>query len=411
MFPSEEHPSVNFIQERRYDIDWLRILAMLLVFLFHCARFFGGGGWHLKNPGGDSLVATLFIGLLDLWLMPLFFLLSGVGSWYALESRTGKQYLMNRVKRILLPLYGVGACIILLPQAYFEAITNGGFTGTFREGLPLYIAAAFTTPPSLEDPFFFSIFYGHLWFLQFLFLISLLVLPLLLFLKTDDGRRVIAGLAGCCGRWGGAFLFVVPLAFVRIALTHFFQGQEHSWAHFFYFTVFFVIGYILPADQRFTEGIKKVGWFCLVLGVVGTGAEGLFIFGLKYNYASLFRPGGEPFSLLYVLFNAIMSVAGWCWVAFVLSLGARHLNFTNKMRAYGNEAVLPFYILHQTVILCVGWYVIRGEMGSLSKFVIIAATSFALIMLVYELLVQRFNLMRLLFGMATKKTSAEKPRL
>ena len=63
--------------------------------------------------------------------MPLFFLLSGAGSWYALKSRTGGQYLLERVKRILIPLYGVGACILLLPQAYFEAVTNDGYTGTF----------------------------------------------------------------------------------------------------------------------------------------------------------------------------------------------------------------------------------------------------------------------------------------
>ncbi len=112
---------------------------MMMVFFFHCARFFGGGGWHLKNPGEEDLLASLFIGLLDVWIMPLFFLLSGAGSWYALESRTGGQYLLERVKRILIPLYGVGACILLLPQVYFEAITNGGYTGTFREGLPLIL--------------------------------------------------------------------------------------------------------------------------------------------------------------------------------------------------------------------------------------------------------------------------------
>ena len=110
------------MQERRYDLDWLRVLAMIMVFLFHCARFFGGGGWHLKNPGEESLIATLFIGMLDLWIMPLLFLLSGAGSWYALKSRTGGQYLLERVKRILIPLYGVGACILLLPQAHFEAV-------------------------------------------------------------------------------------------------------------------------------------------------------------------------------------------------------------------------------------------------------------------------------------------------
>ena len=94
----------KILQERRYDIDGMRILAMLMVFLFHCARFFGGGGWHLKNPGEESLIATLFIGLLDLWIMPLFFLLSGAGSWYALASKTPGQYLLEKVKRILIPL-------------------------------------------------------------------------------------------------------------------------------------------------------------------------------------------------------------------------------------------------------------------------------------------------------------------
>jgi peptidoglycan/LPS O-acetylase OafA/YrhL len=393
----------KILQERRYDIDWLRVLAMLLVFLFHCARFFGGGGWHLKNPGEENLIATLFIGLLDLWMMPLFFLLSGAGSWYALTSRSAGQYLLERIKRILIPLYGVGACILLLPQAYFEAVTNGGYTGTFWEGLPLYIAAAVTTAPSFDDPFFFNIFYGHLWFLQYLFLISVLVLPLLLFLRSERGRSFIAKLAGWCNHWGGVFLFLIPLAVIRITLTHLFQGQQHSWAHFLSFTVFFAIGYIIPADERFTEGIKKVGWFCLAMGIVGFAAEGIFIFVLKYNYANLHHPGGEPFSLMYVLFNATMSIAGWSWVVFMLSLGAKYLNFKSKLVIYGNEAVLPFYIFHQTVILCVGWFVIRWNMAILSKYLIIAVVSFTLIIVFYEVLVRPFNLMRFIFGMRPRK--------
>ena len=397
------------MQERRYDIDWLRVLAMMMIFFFHCARFFGGGGWHLKNPGEESLIATLFIGLLDLWIMPLFFLLSGAGSWYALKSRTGGQYLLERVKRILIPLYGVGAFILLLPQVYFEAVTNEGYTGTFWEGLPLYFIDVFTTAPNFNDPFFFNIFMGHLWFLQYLFLISLFVLPLLLFLRSEQGQRLIAKLAGWCGRWGGVFLFLIPLAVFRIALTHFFRGQEHSWAHFINFTIFFLIGYIIPADKRFTEGIKKVGWLCLALGIIGFAAEGTFIFVLNYNYGNIHHPGGEPFSLMYVLFNTTMSIASWSWVAFVLSFGMKYLNVKSKLVTYGNEAVLPFYIFHQTIILCVGWFVIRWNIGIGSKFLIIAVVSFALIMVLYELLVRRFNVVRFLFGMRPKKKPSATP--
>jgi peptidoglycan/LPS O-acetylase OafA/YrhL len=399
----------SFMQERRYDIDWLRVLAMMMVFFFHCARFFGGGGWHLKNPGEESLIATLFLGLLDLWIMPLFFLLSGTGSWYALKSKTGGQYLLERVKRILIPLYGIGAFIIVVPQVYFEAVTNGGYTGTFWEGLPQYITSIFTTPPSFDDPFFFNVFMGHLWFLQYLFLISLLVLPLLLFLRSERGRRFTAKLAEWCVRWGGIFLFLIPLALVRIAFTHFFKGQEHSWTHFLTFAVFFVIGYIISADERFTEGIKKVGWFCLPLGFIGFAGEGAFIFILKYNYANLYHAGGEPFSLTYVFFNTTMSIASWSWVVFIFCLGAKYLNRPGRMLTYANEAVLPFYILHQTVILCVGWFVIRWNIGMLTKYFIIAVCSFIIIMTLYEVLVKYFNILRFLFGMRPKKKTSATP--
>jgi hypothetical protein len=130
---------------------------------------------------------------------------------------------------------------------------------------------------------------------------------------------------------------------------------------------------------------------------------------LNYNYANLHHPGGEPFSLMYVIFNATMGIAGWSWVAFMLSLGARYLNVKNKLVTYGNEAVLPFYIFHQNIILCVGWFVIRWNMNILSKYLIIAVISFILIIVLYEMLVRPFNVMRFLFGMRPKRKPAAPP--
>jgi len=91
--------SVTTKPSRLHYIDWLRILAMLAIFFFHSNRFFDEVGWHLKNAD-QSIVSTMFTGLLDLWLMQLFFLLSGVGSWYALKFRSGGQYLVDRVKHL-----------------------------------------------------------------------------------------------------------------------------------------------------------------------------------------------------------------------------------------------------------------------------------------------------------------------
>ena len=95
--------------------------------------------------------------------------------------------------------------------------------------------------------------------------------------------------------------------------------------------------------------------------------------------------------------------ASWSAVVFILNIGARYLNTNNQFLAYGNEAVLPFYLFHQTIILSVGWYVIRWDTGILIKFLIIAVASFVLIMVLYELLVRRFNMVRFLFGMRPRK--------
>ena len=382
--------------QRRYDIDWLRVLIMLAVFLFHCARFFGGGTWHLNNAE-ESIVAMVFIGWLDMWFMPLFCLLSGVGSWYALKSRTNGQYLWERVKRILVPLYTVGLFLLLPIQFYFELFSNAGYRGTFWEMLPRYFRGltrfSFASPGNLVR----LPFGGHLWFLQYLFLISLVALPLLRYLRSEQGLRLIDRLAGWCNRRGGIFLFLIPLLLVRIGLRSVLSG-EHTWADFLEFVVFFVIGYMLPADSRFTASIKKHGWICLVLGLAAYGGEGFFVLGLGYNY-----PGGEPFSLMFVLFETIMAIGRWSWMVFVLSLGAKHLNFKHTLLAYGNEAVLPFYLFHQTIILCVGWFVIRWNIGILPKYLIIAVMSFTLIMGLYELLVRRFNVVRFFFGMRPKR--------
>lgn len=387
------------MQERRYDIDWLRVIAILAVFFYHCTRFFDIEGWHIKNAEQSLAVFVLSSGLIWTWAMSLFFLLSGVGAWYALNSRTGRQFLVERVKRLLIPLYTVGLILLLPPQFYFEIFTNDGYRGTFWGMLPRYFSGlgriSLDWPGDLL-PFPFS---GHLWFLLFLFLISLVTLPLLLYLKSEPGRRWIDRIAGWCDHRGGIFLFIIPLSLILICLIFLSNGQN-NWADFLWYAVFFVAGYIMVADERFTQSVERHGWLCLALWLIGFfGAVTFFALVLDYNPT----PGKEPFSLIYILYQIVWSITCWSAVVFMLSLGAKYLTFNNKILAYANETVLPFYLLHQTIILCVGWFVIPLSMGLLPKYLIIAVIAFALIMVVYELLIRRFNIVRFLFGMRPKR--------
>ena len=400
------------MKERRYDIDWLRVIAMLAVFVFHCTRFFGTEGWHLKNPDQSMVVFVLARGLIWPWVMELFFVVSGVAAWYALKSRSGGQYLWERVKRLLIPLYTVGLFILIPPQAYFESVTNGGYAGTFGEMLSLYfgrIPADFLDifPSVLYDParlvpFTFS---GHLWFLQYLFLISLVTLPLLLYLRSERGIRQIIRVAGWSDRRGGIFLFVIPLVALLIGFRSLFGGGR-TWTDFFWYTTFFLIGYILFADERFARSIKRHGWVCLAFWLIGFfGALSILVLVLGYDPMQ----GNEPFSLTYLSYQIVWSITSWSAVVFMLSMGIKYLNYNNNVLDYANEAVLPFYLLHQTVILCVGWFVIPWSLGIAPKFLIISIVSFTLILVIYELLVKPFNGVRFLFGMRPKKKPSANP--
>jgi glucan biosynthesis protein C len=388
--------------ERRYDIDWLRVLAMLAVFVFHCARFFDTEGWHLKNGDQSFVLFILTRGLMWPWLMEIFFLLSGVGVWYLLRTRSAGAFVLDRAKRLLVPLFTVGLFILMPPQFYFEQITNEGYTGGFWRSLPAYFGDWGLPRLSAWPTTLFNLpFGGHLWFLKFLFLISLATLPLLVFLKSPRGLRCIDVLARWCSRRCGVFLFVIPLALTLLIFRRVFP-VERGWAEFIWYAIYFLIGYLIPADKRFAEAFKRNGWLGLALWIVGFfGGVGTLVLVLGYNTS----PGAEPFSLQYVLFQVIWSIASWGSIVFLLSLGGRYLNFNNRVLAYANEAVLPFYVFHQTVILIVGYFIIRLNMGILPKFLIIAVLSFAAIMALYEYAVRPSALMRFLFGMRAQRPS------
>ena len=384
------------MKERRYDIDWLRATVLSAVFLFHCSCPFRSSPWILNNAE-RSPVADVFGYWLSMWFMPLFFLLSGVGSRYALQSVSSGQYISERIKRLVLPLYTTGLYLLLPISSYFWIVNNADYHGTFWEMFPGYFSGMGLFSIARPGDLLHVPFHGHLWFLQFLFLISLVTLPLMRYLRSEQGLRRIDFMAESGRRGGGIFLFLIPLLLVRVGLQNLFP-EWHSWADFFEYSVFFLFGYILPADIRFTESIKKHGPICLLLGLVGyVGA----------NFYSLILGLGEPFSLKFMLYHTMYGIGRWSWIVFFLSLGAKYLNENKKVLAYSNEAVLPFYILHEPIILCVGWQILPMSMGILPKYLIIASVSFVLIMLLYEFIVRRFIVMRFFFGMRIRMEPPE----
>ena len=185
---------------RLYYLDWLRVIAIVGVFLFHAVHPFDLTPWHIKNAE-QSTAVTFFIAFMFPWGMPFFFLLAGAGSYFALRRRMAGTFARERFNRLLLPF--IGGSILLMPvMLYFEwrhKLQTGLLASSFVEFL-LDRNVGFT-------PIWFGALGYHLWFLGFLFSFSILCLPIFHWLKGDTGRRFITRLAQWCERRGVILLF------------------------------------------------------------------------------------------------------------------------------------------------------------------------------------------------------------
>ena len=370
--------------QRRHDIDWLRVLAVLLLFPFHTARIFDTlDPWYVKNDV-LSRALTYFIYYVHPWHMPLLFLLAGASTWFALSYRSAGQYTKERFIRLLIPFI-FGVLVIVPPQSYLALVGNSGYSGSFFE----WYTNFFSINSSDMDGYFLGGFTpAHLWFIAFLFLFSLIALPLFLYLRRwDSGKRIMGWLAAFCSLPGAILLFAFPL-YVMYRLIDFYPSP-------LYFIAYFILGYILVADSRFEKAINRHKAVALVLGPV------LFLFVAYFE--SFGYPWSVPSNLIPILVAYIVGFAPWFFVIAILGYGRQFLRSSNKFLRYTGEASYPYYILHQTIIVIIGFYVVQWQLGIALKYVIILVAAIAVTALLYEVLVKRFNLFRFLFGMRLLK--------
>jgi peptidoglycan/LPS O-acetylase OafA/YrhL len=381
------------MRERRYDVDWLRVFAILAVFYFHNARFFDGDWWHIKNAQ-TSFGMSVFVAFSDVWMMPLFVILSGMASGLALSFRRSGEYALERLKRLLVPLV-FGSLVIVAPQVYLERINRGQFHGSYWQFYPHFFSGVYPTG---------NFSWHHLWFLTYLFAFSIVALPLFSYLRTAAGRGVIARL----GSWfdGSRALLLLALppllpAFFQASLQPIFHGLQNlvsDWARFLSYLSLFIYGYLLVCDARLGQAVQKCWRAALALGVGLTVVLAFII---------IYHDPGLTYSPASIGLRVLRSFNTWFWLLAILGAGRRFLSFSRPLLRYANEAVLPFYVLHQTVIIMIGYYVVKWHAGIPQKYLFISTTALIATLLVYDLAVRRTNVTRFLFGMKVKRRVSE----
>jgi surface polysaccharide O-acyltransferase-like enzyme len=375
-------------------LDWLRVLALLGVFLFHATAPFADIGFNIENAE-QSLAILIVQAFLFPWGMPFFFLIAGASAWLALQRRTPGQYARERFSRLLIP-FVVGSLLLSPVELYLEwshKIQMGVAQGSFLE----FVQALAWGP----TPRIFGVVGYHLWFVGFLFCYSLLTLPLFRWLKGKAGQGFVSRLAALCQYRGGILLFILPLLPVRLGLHAFFPYQ-HDWADFCFLLAFFTLGYVLFADRRFTPAIRRDWPIMLAVGIAAFVAM----------VALSFSKGGPdieaaPRTLVDFTWWGLVTVCSWCWTIVMLFVGMRFLDFSNRWLQRGQEAVLPFYVLHQPVIFVVAFFAVQWEVDLLVKLLAVVLISFAATVGIYALVIKRVSLLQTLLGM--KVSRGEKP--
>jgi peptidoglycan/LPS O-acetylase OafA/YrhL len=371
---------------RRTELDSLRVLVVLGLVFFHSALVFSpDDDFYVKNAQTTEFI-TVLAGFGVIWAMPMLFLVAGLGSRHSIRRRGAGRFTRERLVRLGVPLVFATVVLCPLPQWLRLRAADPGYDESYWRFWPRFL----TVRPDVADfPFVLDGEHfetGHLWFVVLLLAFSLLLAP------------VAAPLAARAERLGQTVerrpaLLLLP-ALPLAAINAFLRMEEgfagwNRWAYL----VFFLFGYALADDGRVRAALRRLA--------VPVGVAGLVLFaGCAPGFVSLDDPftDGSAFALVT---RAVFGAAGWCWVVAILGLldRPREVRPPSRAMVYLGIAALPVYVLHQPVVVALAYGVVGRPAPIVVEYAVIVAGSLVVILALYEGLVRRTRLTRVLFGM------------
>lgn len=375
---------------RRHDLDWLRFIAIVILLFFHTGMLFNIWGWHIKNPE-TTTTFNYWMVWSHFFRMPLLLFISGAGTYMALGKRTPSQFTKERFRRLFIPLV-FGMFVVVPPQIYFEYINqyNGywDFYKTVFEFKPY--------PPG-------SFSWHHLWFILYLLVFSLIALPFLIYLRSPRSEKFRTWIANVMTSPAG-MLFVpsVTLLITQILLRPYFPEETHAlindWAFFTFYFLFFFFGMLSYSNPKLwlsIEANRKYFLVCMLLSLIP-------FYICYFSFRELIvLPWGED--TVETIFDVTAIFVSWFTVITIVGFGQHYLNKPHKWLSIINEGLYPFYILHQTVIIAIGYYICQLDWSISLKFWTVSFLTLLSCLGFYLAFIRPFNVMRLLFGMKPKK--------
>lgn len=384
--PSENEVAARKVNQpsRRPDLDVLRVLCIILLVIFHSAMPFNAyWDWFVvdKNRSEELLEFSFFV---SRWRMALLYTIAGIGTWFALRNRTPKQYLKGRSRRLLWPI-ALAVFVLVPPQVAAERLQEGVHYNSVWDFLRSYSDLRAYPDGNWT--------WHHLWFVAYLFVYSVILLPLFVWLRDRAPRSVHQRIEHFFAS-DRIYLLAIPMALFYAFLIQQFHGPPDIFRDMAMFLVYgctFLYGYLIADNPMVWEGIVKRRWISLILAFL------LFAYVNYHRWHKLEPPPGYyPASLAY---EACLGAMPWYFTMGILGFGRKYIVSAPKWLHYGNEAAYPVYVLHQTIVVGLAFFLVQTPLHVHLKFVILATLSLALTGGTYHFLVRPFPRVRYLFGM------------
>ncbi len=382
---------------RRHDIDALRVFAFALLILYHASGIWQADStFHVASRHGWEHMDALRI-VFNRWRMPLIFALSGIAIGLAV-SRPTWMLAAKRSWQLLLPLV-FGMLTTVAIQAWCEARLRGTWDGGFTDFWLRYLQLR-PWPAGTFSGAEFGITWNHLWYLPYLWCYTMLLFVLMPLSATPVARllrwRMTQG--GVLTTWLlpvlswlAALLWLQP----RFPESHALLGDWY--AHAMYFTCF-LAGWLIAREEAAWQCLVSRRWWMAAVALLAIFLE------LALKLSDLWLDDGPlPAWALNVDWRLVERAAraayGWSALLAILGFARRWMDRPFRWLPYANEAVYPWYILHQTVLVLIGYWVLPLGWAPEAEVIVILGGTIVGCALLHELLIRRLPWLRPLFGL------------
>lgn len=370
---------------RRYDLDWLRVIAFGLLIFYHVGMYYVTWGWHIKSPYASDFLEPAMM-LLNPWRLSLLFVISGVALRFAadkaFEAGSGLSFTWGRFWRLFLPL-AFATFVLVSPQSYYELLAAGEIQPGFLAFYEGYID--FDQRWELFTPT-----YNHLWYVLYLIIYTLVLLPVIALVRRWDAPGWLARLLQ-----SPLLLFVPVLPFLLYRFTTDIMSPEthdimKDWGAHIRYGSYVLVGVLAAKNRAFWDGVAR--WWKLSLGMAVAAA---FVLTPVWSNWEELTVDGLPMQIA----RAARIFYIWWVIVALFGLAQRFLNRPSPRLSYLTEAIFPYYILHQTLIIIIGANVSPFLLGGLPEFIAVAGLTALGCVLLHEYVIRHLGPLRPLFGL------------